>query len=51
MESFQWKNVGGVFEYALAGLRKVIFSTNVVETSLTITGVRYFVDSGMEKDS
>ncbi|XP_047340224.1 ATP-dependent RNA helicase DEAH12, chloroplastic-like [Impatiens glandulifera] len=31
------------------GKRKVIFSTNVAETSLTIPGVKYVVDSGMMK--
>ncbi|XP_047977087.1 ATP-dependent RNA helicase DEAH11, chloroplastic-like [Salvia hispanica] len=33
------------------GKRKVIFSTNVAETSLTIPGVKYVVDSGMAKES
>lgn len=33
------------------GKRKVIFSTNVAETSLTIPGVKYVVDSGMMKES
>ncbi|KAL5982312.1 hypothetical protein ACLOJK_016383 [Asimina triloba] len=32
------------------GKRKVIFATNVAETSLTIPGVRYVVDSGMVKE-
>nr|CAD1826314.1 unnamed protein product [Ananas comosus var. bracteatus] len=32
------------------GKRKIIFSTNVAETSLTIQGVKYVVDSGMVKD-
>ncbi|XP_060183939.1 ATP-dependent RNA helicase DEAH11, chloroplastic-like [Lycium barbarum] len=31
--------------------RKVIFTTNVAETSLTIPGVKYVVDSGMVKES
>ncbi|KAJ6792981.1 ATP-dependent RNA helicase DEAH12, chloroplastic-like [Iris pallida] len=31
--------------------RKIIFATNVAETSLTIQGVRYVVDSGMVKES
>ncbi|KAH7866605.1 hypothetical protein Vadar_022662 [Vaccinium darrowii] len=31
--------------------RKVIFATNVAETSLTIPGVKYVVDSGMVKES
>lgn len=33
------------------GKRKVIFATNVAETSLTIEGVKYVVDSGMAKES
>lgn len=33
------------------GKRKVIFSTNVAETSLTIPCVKYVVDSGMAKES
>ncbi|KAK8921185.1 hypothetical protein KSP39_PZI020394 [Platanthera zijinensis] len=33
------------------GKRKIIFSTNVAETSLTINGIKYVVDSGMVKDS
>ncbi|KAG5574593.1 hypothetical protein H5410_054727 [Solanum commersonii] len=33
------------------GKRKVIFTTNLAETSLTIPGVKYVVDSGMVKES
>nr|GLL38660.1 ATP-dependent RNA helicase DEAH12, chloroplastic-like [Ipomoea trifida] len=33
------------------GKRKVIFTTNVAETSLTIPGVKYVVDSGRVKES
>uniref|UniRef100_A0A803MCK7 RNA helicase n=1 Tax=Chenopodium quinoa TaxID=63459 RepID=A0A803MCK7_CHEQI len=33
------------------GKRKVIFSTNVAETSLTIPGVKFVVDSGLAKES
>ncbi|KAF5458208.1 hypothetical protein F2P56_022257 [Juglans regia] len=33
------------------GKRKVIFATNVAETSLTIPGVKYVIDCGMVKDS
>lgn len=29
--------------------RKVVFSTNIAETSVTISGVRYVVDSGLRK--
>ncbi|KAA8546766.1 hypothetical protein F0562_003195 [Nyssa sinensis] len=33
------------------GRRKVIFATNLAETSLTIPGVKYVIDSGMVKES
>ncbi|CAK7354618.1 unnamed protein product [Dovyalis caffra] len=33
------------------GKRKVIFATNLAETSLTIPGVKYVVDSGLVKES
>ncbi|KAH0996124.1 hypothetical protein GBA52_019988 [Prunus armeniaca] len=33
------------------GRRKIIFSTNLAETSLTIPGVKYVIDSGMAKES
>ncbi|XP_065870868.1 ATP-dependent RNA helicase DEAH11, chloroplastic-like isoform X1 [Euphorbia lathyris] len=33
------------------GKRKVIFATNLAETSLTIPGVKFVVDSGMVKES
>ncbi|XP_047952833.1 ATP-dependent RNA helicase DEAH12, chloroplastic-like [Salvia hispanica] len=36
---------------AYPGKRKVIFATNVAETSLTIPGVKYVVDPGMVKES
>lgn len=32
------------------GRRKIIFATNLAETSLTIPGVKYVVDSGMMKE-
>ncbi|KAJ4848948.1 hypothetical protein Tsubulata_034184 [Turnera subulata] len=33
------------------GKRKVIFATNLAETSLTIPGVKYVIDSGLVKES
>ena len=33
------------------GTRKVVFSTDVAETSITIDGVRHVVDSGLSKES
>eukprot|EP00742_Colponemidia_sp_Colp-10_P003806 GILJ01004055.1.p1 GENE.GILJ01004055.1~~GILJ01004055.1.p1 ORF type:complete len:698 (+),score=71.08 GILJ01004055.1:38-2131(+) len=38
-----------VFQPAPAGHRKVILATNIAETSITINGVRYVVDSGVVK--
>jgi len=37
------------FVPAAPGHRKVILSTNIAETSVTINGIRYVVDSGMVK--
>jgi len=35
-----------IFESAQAGTRKCIISTNIAETSLTVDGIRYVIDSG-----
>jgi HrpA-like RNA helicase len=40
-----------VFEPVPANKRKIIFSTNVAETSVTIDGIRHVVESGMVKES
>jgi pre-mRNA-splicing factor ATP-dependent RNA helicase DHX38/PRP16 len=38
-----------IFEAAPTGIRKCIVSTNVAETSLTVDGIRYVIDSGFCK--
>jgi ATP-dependent RNA helicase DHX8/PRP22 len=37
------------FEPAPPGTRKVVLATNIAETSLTINGIRYVVDTGLAK--
>ena len=39
-----------IFERTRANKRKIIFSTNVAETSVTIDGVRHVIESGMVKE-
>ncbi|PVD28898.1 hypothetical protein C0Q70_11493 [Pomacea canaliculata] len=38
-----------VFEPAPQGVRKVVVSTNIAETSVTISGIKYVIDSGRVK--
>lgn len=38
-----------VFQPAPPNTRKVVISTNVAETSITISGIKYVIDSGMVK--
>ena len=38
-----------VFDPTPAGTRKIIFSTNIAETSITIPGIKYVVDTGKVK--
>ena len=38
-----------IFEKSDSGARKVIVSTNIAETSLTVDGIVYVVDSGLCK--
>ncbi|MCO5604458.1 hypothetical protein L7F22_058624 [Adiantum nelumboides] len=40
-----------VFITAPSGMRKVVFATNVAETSLTIPGIKFVVDCGLAKES
>lgn len=39
-----------MFDYAPDGMRKCIISTNIAETSVTIDGIRFVVDSGKVKE-
>ena len=38
-----------IFDRAASGARKCIISTNIAETSLTVDGIQYVVDTGLSK--
>lgn len=38
-----------VFQSVSENTRKVVISTNIAETSITISGIKYVIDSGMVK--
>ncbi|KXS09304.1 P-loop containing nucleoside triphosphate hydrolase protein [Gonapodya prolifera JEL478] len=40
-----------IFDEAGDGLRKIVFATNIAQTSITIPGIRYVVDSGFVKQN
>jgi pre-mRNA-splicing factor ATP-dependent RNA helicase DHX16 len=40
-----------IFEPHVPGTRKVVIGTNICETSLTIDGIRYVIDSGLAKEN
>ena len=40
-----------IFEPTPAGARKVVLATNIAETSLTIDGIIYVIDSGFAKQT
>lgn len=38
-----------VFEKTPQGSRKIVLATNVAETSITISGIKYVIDTGVAK--
>lgn len=47
--SMNTKRQNQIFKKTPEGSRKVIFCTNIAETSLTVDGVAYVVDTGLVK--
>ncbi|CAL8104539.1 unnamed protein product [Calicophoron daubneyi] len=45
----RFEDLNTIFKPVPSGCRKVVFATNVAESSLTIDGIRYVVDSGYVK--
>jgi len=39
-----------VFTLVADGIRQIVVATNVAETSLTIPGIKYVIDSGRSKE-
>lgn len=47
--SLSLENQKNIFIPTPAGCRKIVLCTNIAETSVTVPGVRYVIDSGREK--
>lgn len=47
--SMNTKQQNQIFQKTPEGSRKVVFCTNIAETSLTVDGIAYVIDSGLVK--